>query len=251
MRTLKLTLAYDGTAYAGWQLQPGKVTLQGALEETLLRITGQPTRVAASGRTDAGVHALAQVISFQTASELSLGVLQGALNAELPRDMAALALSEAPANFHARRDAVRKRYRYVIYNHQWADVFRRHYSWHYYRRNLDAPAMDRAAKALLGTHDFRSFESRSPQRATTVRTIYDIFAARGNGPDTHLVTIEVEADGFLYNMVRSITGTLVEVGRGEKAESWPAEVVLARDRRAAGMKVPPQGLFLVNVQYAE
>jgi tRNA pseudouridine38-40 synthase len=251
MRTLKLTLAYDGTAYAGWQLQPGKVTLQGALEATLLRITGQPTRVAASGRTDAGVHALAQVVSFQTASDLSLDVLQSALNAELPRDMAALALCEAPPGFHARRDAVRKRYRYVIYNRKWADVFRRRHSWHFYRRPLDAAAMDRAAKALLGTHDFRSFETRSPQRATTVRTIYDIFVARGSDGDADVLTIEVEADGFLYNMVRSIVGTLVEVGRGAQSESWPADVVLAGDRRAAGMTVPPQGLFLVHVRYEE
>ena len=251
MRTLKLTLAYDGTANAGWQMQPGKRTLQGALEETLLRITGQPTRVAASGRTDAGVHALAQVVSFQTVSDLSLEVLQGALNAELPCDMAPLALCEAPPNFHARRDALRKRYRYVIYNHRWADVFRRYYSWHYYRRNLDAAAMDRAAKALLGTHDFRSFETHSPQRATTIRTIYDIFVARGSGPEANVLTLEVEADGFLYNMVRSIVGTLIEVGRGAQGETWPAEVVQAGDRRAAGMTVPPQGLFLVRVEYAE
>ncbi len=225
MRTLKLTLAYDGTAYAGWQLQPGKATVQGALEATLLRITGQPTRVAASGRTDAGVHALAQVVSFQTASELTPDVLHSALNAELPRDMAVLAPCEAAPGFHARRDAVRKRYRYVIYNAKWPDVFRRLYSWHYYRRTLDVAAMDRAAKALLGTHDFRSFETRSPQRATTVRTIYEIFAARGSGPDDDVVTIEVEADGFLYNMVRSIVGTLVEVGRGAQAETWPADVL--------------------------
>ncbi|HWB09722.1 MAG TPA: tRNA pseudouridine(38-40) synthase TruA [Pirellulales bacterium] len=248
MRALKLTLAYDGTAYAGWQVQPGQRTLQGTLEAALAKITRETIRVTASGRTDAGVHALGQVVSFDTDSPLRADVLQRALNAELPDDMAVLAAAEAPAGFHAIRDAVRKRYRYLLHDGPVPDVFRRHLVWHY-RQRLDAAAMNRAAQALLGKHDFRSFESGWPQRTSSVRTIFEISVVRGLSADENLVVLEVEADGFLYNMVRAIVGTLVEVGRGTRPETWPAEVLAAQDRRAAGMTAPPQGLFLLRVEY--
>ena len=248
MRTLKLTLAYDGTAYAGWQVQPEQRTLQETLEAALAKLTGETIRITASGRTDAGVHALAQVVSFSTHSPLAAEIIQRALNAELPDDMAVLEAAEAPPGFHAIRDAVRKRYRYVLHDGPSPDVFRRHYSWHY-RQRLDADAMHRAAQALLGTHDFRSFESAWPQRTSSVRTIFDI-SVRRCFPGSHdLLALEVEADGFLYNMVRAIVGTLIEVGRGTRPESWPAEVLSAQDRRRAGMTAPPQGLFLLRVEY--
>ena len=248
MRTLKLTLAYDGTAYAGWQLQPGQRTLQGTLEAALARITRETIRVRASGRTDAGVHALGQVVSFHTESSLPADVFVRALNAELPDDMVVLAVAEAPVGFHAIRDAVRKRYRYLLHDGPVHDVFRRHQVWHY-RQSLDAAAMHRAAQALLGKHDFRSFESAWPQRTSSVRTIFEISVVRGISGDENLIALEVEADGFLYNMVRAIVGTLVEVGRGTRDESWPAEVLAAQDRRVAGMTAPPQGLFLLRVEY--
>ena len=248
MRTLKLTLAYDGTAYAGWQVQPGQRTLQGTLEAALARITRETFRVIASGRTDAGVHALGQVVSFHCESSLPPDVFHRALNAELPDDMAVLAVAEAPAGFHAIRDAVRKRYRYVLHDGPIHDIFQRHHVWHY-RQPLDAAAMHRAAQALLGKHDFRSFESAWPQRTSSVRTVFDISVVRGISADENLIALEVEADGFLYNMVRAIVGTLVEVGRGTREESWPAEVLAAQDRRAAGMTAPPQGLFLLRVEY--
>jgi tRNA pseudouridine38-40 synthase len=247
MRTLKLTLAYDGTAYAGWQVQPGQRTLQGTLEAALAKITRETIRVTASGRTDAGVHALGQVVSFHTESSLPADVFQRALNAELPDDMVVLAAAEAPAGFHAIRDAVRKRYRYLLHDGRVSDVFRRHEVWHY-REPLDAAAMHRAAQALLGKHDFRSFES-AWQRTSSVRTIFDISVVRGRSGDENLIALEVEADGFLYNMVRAIVGTLVEVGRGTRGESWSAEVLAAQDRRTAGMTAPPQGLFLLRVEY--
>lgn len=250
MRTFKFTLAYDGTAYSGWQVQPGQRTLQGTLETALTKITGETIRVTGSGRTDAGVHALGQVVSFHTASSLSADVFQRALNAELPEDIAVLDATEAPPGFHAIRDAIRKRYRYVLDDGPVPDVFRRRYAWHY-RQRLDAPAMHRAAQALLGTHDFRSFESAWPQRTSSVRTIFEISVARGFFGDENLVSLEVEADGFLYNMVRAIIGTLVEVGRGSRPETWPAEVVAAEDRRAAGMTAPAHGLFLLRVEYNE
>lgn len=249
MRTLKLTLAYDGTEYEGWQYQPDKPTVQGTLERAWHAVSGESLRITASGRTDAGVHALGQVASFRTESRLATDVIARAMNAELPQDIAVLAVEEMPPGFHAIRDAVRKRYRYTIHNAPVRDPFRRRYAWHVYRP-LDVEAMQRAAEPLRGTHDFRSFESQWPNRATSVRTVYVLDVRRGAENERDSVHFDIEADGFLYNMVRSIVGTLVEVGRGAQAESWPAEVLAALDRRVAGKTAPPQGLFLVRVDYA-
>jgi tRNA pseudouridine38-40 synthase len=249
LRTLKLTLAYDGTAYAGWQAQPACRTVQGTLEAAIEKVTGQKVRVLASGRTDAGVHALGQVVGWQTQSELPVEALQRALSAELPQDIAVLEVAEAADDFHATRDAVRKLYRYVIHDGPIRDVFRRQYCWHYTRARLDAEAMHRAAQALLGTHDFRSFQKSGTQRQSSVRTVFEISVRRGRGAQQDSVTLEIEGDGFLYNMVRAIVGTLVEVGRGVRPESWPVEVLRAAERSAAGPTAPPQGLFLVRVDY--
>ena len=254
MRTLKLTLAYDGTAYAGWQVQPGCPTVQGTLEAAIEKVTGQSVRVLASGRADAGVHALRQVVGLQTDSGLPAEVLRRALNAQLPEEIAVLEVAEATAGFHPIRDAVRKRYRYVIHDAPVRDVFRRNYCWRYNRGRLDAEAMDRAAGALLGTHDFRSFQSSGAERESSLRTVFEIGVRRGKGEKgrgegADWITLEIEADGFLYNMVRAIVGTLVEVGRGAQGEDWPAKVLAAADRAAAGPTAPPEGLFLVRVDY--
>ncbi|MCR4412012.1 MAG: tRNA pseudouridine(38-40) synthase TruA [Thermoguttaceae bacterium] len=249
MRTLKLTLAYDGTDYAGWQVQgPGRVAVQEVLEQAIEAVTGARVRVLASGRTDAGVHALGQVVSFRTESRLSPETLVRALNAHLPHDVAVLDAAEVPDGFHATHSAVRKRYRYAIHNHPIRDVFRRRTSWHY-PVPLDAAAMHRAAQALRGTHDFRSFQTSGSERKTTVRTVYDIEVRRGEGDEHRMIFVEIEADGFLYNMVRAIVGTLVQVGRGQRGESWPAEVLAAKDRRRAGRTAPPEGLVLLWVRY--
>ena len=251
MRTIKLTLAYDGADFAGWQRQRGDRTVQATLEETIEKITGVRPSTLASGRTDAGVHALGQVVSFRTESRLPAEVLQRAINATLPRSIAVLEASDVRDGFHATHDALWKRYRYVIDNGPVRDVFARRYAWHFACGRLDADAMQRAAAALLGTHDFRSFETAGAPRKTSVRTVYDLRIERGRGEREQFVTLEIEADGFLYNMVRTIVGTLVEVGRGARPESWPGEVLEAMDRRRAGRTAPPQGLFLVNVQYEE
>jgi tRNA pseudouridine38-40 synthase len=247
-RNIKLTLAYDGTEFAGWQFQTGQRTLQDVLEQTLQKITGQFSRATASGRTDAGVHALAQIVSFETESTMPVEVMWRALNAELPYDMAAISVEEAPDKFNAQRDARRKRYRYVICDRRMRDVFRRRYAWQLFNR-LDVPAMQTAAATLVGTHDFISFQSSGSERETTERTIYELTIDRLQPPDDHLVQLEIEANGYLYNMVRNIVGSLVEIGQGRQSPSWLAEVVAARDRRRAGPTAPPQGLFLVSVMY--
>ncbi len=288
-RTIKLTLAYDGTDFAGWQTQETGRSVQAALEKTIEKITGERSSTLASGRTDAGVHALGQVVSFRTESQLTCEVLQRALNAELPRTIAVLGAAEVHDGFHATHDALRKRYRYVIHDGPVRDVFSLRYAWHFGYARLDAPAMQRAAAALVGTHDFSSFETAGALRKTSVRTVYELSVQRGReggsnsplptgdgqavraesvlpssansglfavpsteqgrGGECDFVTVEIEANGFLYNMVRTIVGTMVEVGRGARAESWPGEVLAALDRRRAGRTAPPQGLFLVCVQY--
>jgi tRNA pseudouridine38-40 synthase len=195
------------------------------------------------------VHALGQVVSFRTASRLPGEVLQRALNAELPHSMAVLDAAEVHDSFHATHDALRKRYRYVIHDGPIRDVCSRRYTWHCARGRLAADAMQRAAAALIGTHDFSSFETTGAPRKTSIRTVHDLRIERGRGEREHFVTLEIEANGFLYNMVRTIVGTLVDVGRGARPESWPGEVLQAMDRRRAGRTAPPQGLFLVNVEY--
>jgi tRNA pseudouridine38-40 synthase len=253
MRTLKLILVYDGTAYAGWQVQPDQPTVQETLETALERVAGEKIRVLASGRTDAGVHALGQVVGFQTDSKLSPDDLRRALNANLPEDVVVAEVAEAPEGFHPISHARRKRYHYTIHDGPVRDVFQRRFIWHYNAGRLDAEAMHRAAVGLLGTHDFRSFETAGAERSTSVRTVFDIFVRRGQAPrgldSDDFITIEIEANGFLYNMVRAIVGTLLEVGRGRRPETWPAEVLRAADRRTAGPTAPPQGLTLVKVEY--
>jgi tRNA pseudouridine38-40 synthase len=250
MATFRLTLAYDGGDFAGWQRQPNTRTVQEELEAALGRITGQRPKCVASGRTDAGVHALGQVVSFDSATKLSPAVLTKALNAELPDDLLVFHVAEAPAGFHALRDALRKRYRYMIEDGRQRDLYDRKYVWHVYQR-LDVAAMHQAAAALVGTHDFTSFETRGSPRLTTTRTVLDLIVERRASELTERVVIEVEADGFLYNMVRNIAGTLVEVGKGRQPPNWPAEVLALRDRTKAGTTAPPQGLFLVGVEYED
>ncbi len=269
MRTIKLTLSYDGSAYWGWQSQPDKPTVQETVELAIQKVTGETLRVLASGRTDTGVHALGQVASFRTASNLSPAVFLRAINANLPFDIAVLDATEVAHDFHPIRDAVRKRYRYIIQDGPVRDVFMRRYAWQYNYGRLNAEAMHCAAQSLLGTHDFSSFESSGAERVSSVRTISDLFVRRvavgdfssmfggarndstrqDRAGEGGLVILEVESNGFLYNMVRAIVGTLVQVGRGSEPENWVADVLHAQDRSTAGPTAPPQGLFLVRVDY--
>lgn len=245
MRNLKLILSYDGTDFSGWQRQPDRRTVQQVLEEAIETLTGARPSVNASGRTDAGVHAIGQVVHFLTASRHAPEVFVKALNATMPKDVRVLSAEEVPQAFHCTLDARSKRYRYVIDNRPIADPFVSRYAWHIYPR-LDADRMDRAAQVLRGRHDFHSFETNWPNRTSSVRTIFDIAVTRHEDR----VHVEVEADGFLYNMVRAITGTLTLVGSGRRPESFPAEALRAEDRAEAGPTAPPQGLFLLFVRYS-
>jgi len=247
-RWLKLTVAYDGGGYAGWQFQPDKPTVQGAFEAAWRQITQETLRVTAAGRTDAGVHALGQVVGLATQTRLANADLVRALNAVLPGDVAVRQVDDAREGFHATRDAIGKRYRYQIHNARTPSVFDRHYAWHY-PQPLDAAAMHTAGQHLVGRHDFSSFETAGSERPDSIRTIHELSVTRGAGALSDRVTLEVAGDGFLYNMVRTIVGTLVEVGDGSRPTEWPAAVLAARDRRQAGQTAPPHGLFLVSVTY--
>ncbi|MFN0020013.1 MAG: tRNA pseudouridine(38-40) synthase TruA [Pirellulaceae bacterium] len=250
MRSFKLILAYDGTHFTGWQRQPRRRTVQGVLEKTLEQILQEEVRCLSSGRTDSGVHALAQVVTFQSITEHSPEAITKALNAELPEDVFVFEACVVPDKFHPIKDAIRKRYRYVIQDGRVRDIFDRQYVWQVFSR-LNVEAMQQAAKHLVGTHDFISFEAHGSSRLTTVRTIYDLLVERREAERTDRVIIEVEADGFLYNMVRIIAGTLMLIGKGKHPSDWPLEILAAKDRRVAGMTAPPQGLFLMWVEYGQ
>jgi tRNA pseudouridine38-40 synthase len=245
MRNLKLTIAYDGTDFHGWQTQPGLRTVQETLEEAIAELTGeQRVRLNASGRTDTGVHALGQVANFHTTTRHPPDVLLRAVNARLPQDLILRHVEEAPDSFDANRDAVRKLYRYVLHDGAVPDIFLRRHCCHT-RYRLDAAAMSRAAECLRGRHDFRCFETEFPNRASSVRTITHLAVNRFGD----FIWLDVEADGFLYNMVRAIAGTLINVGRGYWPEAQVQAILEAGDRTQAGPTAPAPGLFLVRVSY--
>ncbi len=247
-RTIRLTVSYDGTDFAGWQVQPDKRTVQGALESAWLAFTAEAVRMHGSGRTDAGVHALGQVASFSTTCQHDLERMQQAMNAHLPDDLVVRQVENAVAGFHARYSAIGKRYRYVIHDGLARPVLNRRHCWHLHQR-LNVEAMRQASEALVGKHDFRSFASHWPEEKSAVRTVTELSIHRQAGEQQDLIQIEVAANGFLYNMVRAFVGTLVAVGRGAEDIRWPAQVLAAKNRSSAGVTAPPQGLMLVSVDY--
>ena len=247
MRNLKLTIRYDGTEFFGWQTQPGRRTVQETIENAIAEITREESvRVNCSGRTDSGVHAVGQVANVFTATQLGCDVLLKAINAKLPEDVSLREVVEVPQSFDANKDALRKMYRYVIQDGRLHDPFMRKYAW-FVRQDLDVDAMCRASRCLVGRHDFRCFETEWPNRLTSVRTITHLAVNRFG----EFIWIDVEADGFLYNMVRAIAGSLVQVGRGFWPETQIEEVLKAMDRRLAGPTAPAHGLFLLRVTYRE
>lgn len=218
------------------------------MERAIVKVTGQRVRVTGSGRTDAGVHALGQVGSCEIETKIEAAQLVRALNANLPPAIRVLDVVEAPAGFHALRDAKGKTYRYRIQQGRVADPFARAWTW-FIPGELNVAAMRQAAEYLVGQFDFASFQSAGSPRASTVRHVRRLQVAEMAGPLGETIELEIEANGFLYNMVRNIVGSLVEVGRKKVPPEWVIEVREARDRRAAGPTAPPQGLVLVSVAY--
>jgi tRNA pseudouridine38-40 synthase len=244
----RLTVEYDGTDFVGWQRQANGPSVQAAIEEALHEMLGVPTAVRGAGRTDAGVHALGQVAHFDAAARIPLHGYQRGLNALLPRSIAIRDVQEAAPDFDARFSARGKLYRYAIWTAPTRAPLRERYVWHL-RRNLDTVKMEAAAALLVGKHDFNAFRAADCERHTTVRTLSRLAIARPNPSDLDLLTIEVEADAFLKNMVRIIVGTLCEVGFGKRAVSDMQRILDGRDRRQAGVTAPPQGLCMVRVDY--
>ena len=244
MRTLKLTIAYDGTAFAGWQMQANQRTVQGALEDALLPIEGTRVVVHAAGRTDAGVHAAGQVISFSLASQIPCDALARALNVRLDQDVRVMHAEDAPETFNARFDARTKTYHYAIYQASVVPPPLRHFVWHI-PRALDVAAMNEAAAALVGEHDFAAFRAAGGDVVTTRREILASHVVSRDGQ----VVYEVTGTGFLRHMVRNIVGTLVDIGRGRRPVEDMIRVLLSGDRAHASATAPPQGLTLVRVDY--
>lgn len=244
MRRLKCVVAYDGTDFSGFQVQPDQVTVQGEIEAALQRITGEEIQIAGSGRTDAGVHARGQVIHFDTASHIPLEKWGFVLNNQLPDSIVIRSIEEAEPTFHARFDVQVKEYRYCIDNSPVADVFRHRYADHI-RFPLDIRAMQKAARHLEGEHDFTSFCSAKTYVEDKVRTVYALTVERLGDE----VWVICRGNGFLYNMVRIIVGTLVEVGQGKRQPDELADILAACDREKAGKTAPAKGLTMWEVVY--
>lgn len=263
MRNIKLTIAYDGTNYAGWQVQKVKSkaparggsafggknqklkTVQETIEKALEKILQEKVKLTASGRTDSGVHAIGQVANFKTDSRLFPDNIQKALNSCLPKDIVVKKVEDVALEFHARYNATSKSYRYTILNSRFRSPFDRHYA-AFIPYSLDIQSMQDAAVHLVGRHDFRSFQAKAGESNST-RTIKSLSVKKRG----RFIYIDIEADGFLYNMVRNIVGTLIEVGRGKLGANDVMKILKAKKRSLAGPTAPPEGLCLVKVRYTQ
>jgi tRNA pseudouridine38-40 synthase len=244
-RNIRLTLAYDGTRYHGWQRQQDQITLQGILEEAVQRIVGESVNLIGSGRTDAGVHARKQVCNFKTRTTIEPEALRRALNSVLPEDVFVSEVHRVSPDFHARYSAKSKIYEYRIWNREKPNLFQRRYVWHV-RAPLDVQSMAGCADGLVGTRDFSAFRSAGSRNTDPVRTV---MRAEWSKRDDGIVGLLIQADGFLRHMVRNMVGTMVQVGRGKLDSEEFQRIVGARDRRLAGVKAPARGLFLIDVLY--
>jgi len=252
IRNIRLSIEYDGTDYCGWQIQSHQVTrspgrqrsIQEVIEKTLQKVLQEKVRLIASGRTDAGVHALGQVANFKTSSQIPLEKLERALNGLLPDDISVYSLKEAPLDFHSRFSAGSKLYRYTILNRKHSSPFLKR-SAYFYPFPLDVRLMQRESRRLLGRHDFSSFRASGGKARNPLRHIKQIKVAKQD----YFIYIYIEADGFLYNMARNIVGTLIEIGRGKLNAGALERILNSRDRRLAGPTAPAKGLCLLKVKY--
>ena len=246
MRRIKLVVAYDGTAYCGFQVQNNGPTIEGELNKVLSELFGEEIRVIGASRTDSGVHAYCNVAVFDTEVRMPAEKMIYAINQRLPEDIRVQASCEVTTDFHPRHTDSRKTYEYRIYNTSVQNPMKRHYAlWDYHNLNVDR--MKEAAAYLVGEHDFRSFCSADTQVESTVRTIYDLTVEQ-NGEE---ITIRVRGNGFLYNMVRIIAGTLLEVGKGKIEPNEMVRILEAKDRQAAGPTAPAHGLTLTQYEFLE
>jgi tRNA pseudouridine38-40 synthase len=243
---IALGIEYAGTAYAGWQRQVGVATVQGALEQALSSVAAEPVNVVCAGRTDTGVHALMQVVHFDTLAERApRGWVLGA-NTELPDDIAVQWAVAVPVDFHARFGALTRSYRYLISNRRpRSALWRERVCW--IREPLDHARMHRAAQALIGTHDFSAFRASGCQSSTPLRRVEQVNVRRHED----LVIVDITANAFLHHMVRNIVGTLIPIGKGEREESWAGELLTGRDRTRSGITAPAGGLYFASVRYAD
>ena len=245
-KNIKMVLEYDGTRYHGWQRQKNALTIQAILEEKIQVITRERVIVIASGRTDAGVHALHQVCHFLSHSNIDPESIRRGLNSLLPEDIFVRQAEQVPLEFHARYSVKSKTYEYRILNREQPDLFLRQYAWHVARK-LDGAGMEACVSSLRGRHDFSSFKSSGSENLNPVRKM--IRSELYESPDKELIRFVFEADGFLRHMVRNIVGTIVEVGSGRTPPNEFLKILEAKDRKRAGLKAPPQGLFLTMVRY--
>ena len=245
MKNIKIIIEYDGTSYHGWQRQKNERTIQEEIEKALLTMTGKKTVLTASGRTDAGVHALGQVANFISDADLSPKAFQNGLNSLTKDDIVIITCDIADKNFHSRFDAKSKIYNYRILNRNLPAAINRQYAW-FIRKTLDLVSMRHAAGYIIGSHDFKAFEGAGSPRSHTTRCVFKAeISEQGNG----LIVFEIEADGFLRFMVRNIVGTLVDVGLGKITYDDFKRILLSKDRSMASATAPPHGLFLMNVKY--
>ena len=262
--TFKLTIAYDGTGLVGWQRQASGISVQGLLEDALRELDGRHVEVAGAGRTDAGVHALGQVASVSLTRAIDRGTLLRALNSRLPESVRIVEAADAAPSFHARFDARSKTYSYRVWNGEVMSPFERAYAWHVPGPALDVAAMASAARLLEGRHDFAAFQASGSDTRSTEREVFSSRARYGSDPlrgardpqpfdrmAPGLITYEIAGAGFLRHMVRTIVGTLVEIGRGRRPDAWMSEVLCSRDRAEAGPTAPAEGLFLVSLDYRD
>jgi len=250
MRNIRLKIEYDGTNYNGWQTQNNKNrarpqnTIQQTIETVLSSILQEHIKLIGSGRTDSGVHSLGQTANFKTKSEISLKQIQRALNGLLPKDIVIVSVKETSLNFHSRFDALSKTYCYQILNCPHASAFNRLYQYHIPYK-LDHKLMQKAARVLIGRKDFRSFQAADKRDRSSIRNIKKLSVKKQG----HIIAIDIEADGFLYNMVRNIVGTLIEIGRGKLGPESIGDILNAKDRKRAGPTAPAKGLCLMQVKY--
>lgn len=245
MRNIKLLIEYDGRNYQGWQVQSRGLTIQGVIEEKLRLLTGETIHLISSGRTDAGVHALGQVAHFKTKSRMEIPSIQKALNSLIPPDIVVQRVEEVEEGFHARKQSRSKVYEYRILNRDLRSAFHRGYAWHISQK-LNLRKMKKVTQSLFGEHDFSSFRSVGSPTRTAVRTVIRAEWKRGRDG---LIRFEIEANGFLKQMVRAIVGTLVEVGKDRISVKEFRKILESKERRNAGPTAPAHGLFLKEVKY--